>query len=532
MQSESCLQSELEERLRFETLLSDLSSKLINLPAGQVDAEIQAAQRRVCECLGFDAAALWQRAEENPGMFVLTHYHRPLGGPPVPEGMAAGEHFPWLMRQAIAGKTMAVASLDELPDEAARDREVLQHYGAKTALNIPLSTGGGPVTGVLSFNDFQWERTWPEPLVNRLQLVAQVFANALARQRAEQMLLENEARLALAADSAGAGLWSLNLTSGRFWLTDKTRQLLNLPPNEPMTYESFLALIHADDRQAIQQTVEVMLKSGQETLAEYRVKRPDGTLRWIVARGRVQRNDAGQRDRLMGLILDITARKDTEATLRNLSARLLKAQEEERARLAKELHDGVSQNLALLAVELDLIGQRSPETAAALQPRLEEFSRRTKELLDEVNRLARGLHPAKLEQLGLAAALRAFCREMESGGVLSVEFEAENVSRTMPAEIALCLYRVAQEALWNVAKHSGAKHAIVKLTGANGRIFLDIADDGKGFDPAAVSPAASLGLVGMRERIRLVQGEIRWDAGPGHGTRVSVRVPLASGGAA
>jgi PAS domain S-box-containing protein len=526
MRLEPLLRTELEERLRFETLLADLSSQFLNLPAGQVDSQIQDAQRRICECLGFDLAALWQESERAPGVFKLTHYYRPLGGPPVPEEMSAEEHFPWLTNQALAGRIVALSSVDQMPAEAARDREVLQYYGAKTTLNIPLSTGGGPVAGVLSFNDMQRERTWPELLLKRLQLVAQVFANALARKRAEQTLRENEARLKLAADSAGVGLWSLNLVSRDFWLTVKTRELLNLPPDAVLTFDSFLALIHPDDRQAIKQTVQAMLKSGQEAVVEYRVRRADGTLRWLVARGRLQFNAAGEPDRLMGVVLDATARKETEAALRNLSGRLLEAQEEERARVAKELHDGVSQNLALLAVELDLLGQRLPENIAQMKPCLEEFSTRTKALLDEVNRLARGLHPAKLEQLGLASALRAFCREMESGGVIAVQFETENVPRMLPGEVALCLYRVAQEALWNVAKHSGAKRANVELAGAEGDIRLRIADDGKGFDPARVPRATSLGLVSMRERIRLVQGEIQWNSKPGQGTRVIARVPL------
>jgi PAS domain S-box-containing protein len=528
-QLQSSVQAELEARLRFETLLADLSSKFINLPADRVDSEIQDAQRLVCACLGFDAVVLWQWTEDAREVFRLTHYYRVFAGPPVPERMNAAQNFPWFLHQALAGKVVAFSSVAQMPPEAARDREVLLHFGVKTGLNLPLSAGGGPIFGVLSFNDMQRERTWPEPLVNRLKLVAQVFANALERKRAERALQENEARLSLAADSAGAGLWSLNLATREFWLTDKTRQVLGLPPNEPVTWESFLAWIHADDRQPIQQTLEAMLKSGQETFAEYRVQRADGGLRWIVARGRVQRNGSGEPDRIMGVILDITPRKEAELELRNLSGRLMKAQEEERARLAKELHDGISQNLALLAVELDLLGQRPPEAVDHVKARMEEFSARTKGLLDEVHRLARGLHPAKLEQLGLASAMQALCREIESGAVV-MPFEAHDVPRALPPDIALCLYRVAQEALWNVVKHSGARRVIVELVGKDNAVHLSIADDGKGFDSNAAPPGTSLGLVSMRERIRLVQGEIRWDSKPGHGTRVTARVPLPKGG--
>ena len=342
-QPESSLQAELEARLRFETLLAELSTKFISVPAVQVDSEIEAAQRRVCECLGFDMAVLWQWSGEAPRLFTLTHLYRPLGGPPVPERMDAQEHFPWSLQQVLAGKVVALPSLENMPPEAARDRELFRLYGVRTTLTIPLSAGGGPPIGAVSFNDMKRERTWPEPLVKRLELVAQVFANALARKRAEEALRESEQRLGLAADSAGAGLWSLSLGSGCFWLTDKTRQLLNISADIVMSFDSFLGLVHAEDRQVIQQTVQAMLKSGREAIAEYRVRRADGTMRWLVARGRVQRNASGKPDRLMGVVLDISARKETEEKLRNLSGRLINAQEEERARLAKELHDGISQ---------------------------------------------------------------------------------------------------------------------------------------------------------------------------------------------
>src|SRR5512140_3774177 len=115
------LQTRLEERLRFETLLADLSSRFINIPADEVDSKIQEAQRQVCECLGFDVAVLWQWSDEAPGFFRLTHYHRSLAGPPVPERMNAEEHFPWFMRQAIEGKVVALSSVEDMPAEAARD---------------------------------------------------------------------------------------------------------------------------------------------------------------------------------------------------------------------------------------------------------------------------------------------------------------------------------------------------------------------------------------------------------------------------
>ena len=239
--------SDVGELLRFETLLADLSAKFINVPAEDIDRQIEEAQRRVCEAVGLDLSSLWQLQSDNPVVNTLTHLYRPLGGPPVPETMT-GDYFPWYQRRALAGEVIAVSSLDDLPEEAARDREVLSYYGIKTDLTIPLSVGGGPVFGSVSFNDTRRERRWSEELIRRLQLVAQIFANALARKATERALRESEARLSLAADAAAVGLWSLNLATDSFWFTDKNRELFKFPSGEEFTFERFLSHVHPDDR--------------------------------------------------------------------------------------------------------------------------------------------------------------------------------------------------------------------------------------------------------------------------------------------
>ncbi|MCF7818262.1 MAG: GAF domain-containing protein, partial [Kiritimatiellales bacterium] len=200
-----------QERIHFEILLADLSARFINLPADQVDAEIEDAQLRVCQCLGFDLSALWQWEPGDPGTLLLTHYYRPLGGPPVPDRMDAQQYFPWSQQQVLAGRTVAIPSTENVQEEAFNDRETWRHYGIKTTLTIPLAVGGGAPFGAVSFNDMQNERTWSAAQIKRLELVAGVFANALERKRVEQALRLSETRLSLAAASAGAGLWSLNL---------------------------------------------------------------------------------------------------------------------------------------------------------------------------------------------------------------------------------------------------------------------------------------------------------------------------------
>jgi signal transduction histidine kinase len=140
--------------------------------------------------------------------------------------------------------------------------------------------------------------------------------------------------------------------------------------------------------------------------------------------------------------------------------------------------------------------------------------------------MAHGLHPAKLDQLGLAAATTGHCRDVERAHAIAVQCECRDVPRWLPPHVARCVYRVTQEALQNVVKHSGAKRASVELTAADGEIRLSITDDGKGFDFESARAEAGLGLISMRERVQLVQGQIEWRSQPGGGTRVDVHVPL------
>jgi signal transduction histidine kinase len=219
-------------------------------------------------------------------------------------------------------------------------------------------------------------------------------------------------------------------------------------------------------------------------------------------------------------------REGSAREIRDLAGRLINAQEDERIRLARELHDDLSQSLALMSVELEMFGQQPPTAPDAIHRRMQEFSGRMKTISSDVHRLSHELHPAKLEQLGLAAAVRGLCKEMALAHLLAIHFQAEELPRTLPRAIALCLYRVTQETLHNVVKHSHATRASVELSARDNGIGLRIEDDGEGFNPAAASGKGSLGLVSMRERVRNVGGRLSVDSSAGRGTRVEVRLAL------
>ena len=185
----------LEGRLRFETLLADLSARFVNIPAAKVDTAIEDAQRQVCECLDLDISLLWQISPDRPDSMFLTHRHLPPGIPPLPEVWDCKETFPWSLERIPRGETIVLSRLTDAPVDAARDVEVTRSYGVKSVVSLPLSTGGGPTFGALNFDVTREEREWPAELVTRLKLVAEVFANALARKRDDQALRESEAQL-------------------------------------------------------------------------------------------------------------------------------------------------------------------------------------------------------------------------------------------------------------------------------------------------------------------------------------------------
>ncbi|HKB00945.1 MAG TPA: sensor histidine kinase, partial [Gemmataceae bacterium] len=219
------------------------------------------------------------------------------------------------------------------------------------------------------------------------------------------------------------------------------------------------------------------------------------------------------------------ASRASRQELKRLTGRLLEAQEVERRRVARELHDDVNQGLALLSMEMDLLAGSRPASSAEIADRVLGLSGRVKELSSSVHDLSHQLHPSKLEHMGLVAAVRGLCRELEHSHGLRVSFSHDPDPGEVPQGTALCLYRIVQEALRNVVRHSGTDRAVVELSGTADGVRLRIGDDGSGFDPCHGN--GGLGLVSMRERLNLVGGQMVIDSRPGGGTRIDVRVPLS-----
>ena len=221
-------------------------------------------------------------------------------------------------------------------------------------------------------------------------------------------------------------------------------------------------------------------------------------------------------------------RTRADEALRALTGRLIEAQEAERRRLARELHDGLNQQLAMLAVELGMLAQQVPESSAKVRDQLLNLRDRAERFSNDLRHMTHQLHPAALEHLGLVSALRGHCAEFSRHEGMRVWFHVSGQVRSTNPEVAVCLYRIAQEAIRNAAKHSQAKEAWVEIRQQRDAIRLSIVDKGVGFDLRTLKAGRGLGLVSMRERVELISGSLTIKSAPGEGTRVEVRVPAVS----
>jgi PAS domain S-box-containing protein len=247
---------------------------------------------------------------------------------------------------------------------------------------------------------------------------------------------------------------------------------------------------------------------------------------WVRWEARPWLNVDGEPGGILIFAEDITRRKQADEALSGMSQKLIESQEQERSRIGRELHDDINQRLALLTIELDRLDQSG--STNAVHDILQELKRRVIEISTDVQALSHQLHSSKLEYLGLAAAAKSFCREISEMHHVRIDFTQSGVPRDLPKDVALCLFRVLQEALQNAVKYSGTGHCEVNLCGTSADITLRVRDFGRGFSVDDAMGTKGLGLVSMRERVNLVKGEIVIKSNATVGTEIMVHVPVSA----
>jgi PAS domain S-box-containing protein len=319
-------QKQLQDRLNFETLLADVSARFISVSGDLLDRTIIIAQKQLCESLEIDYSGLWQLCGEKAHSFKLTSYYRSPDLTPdfpvPPESMDAKEHLPWELENIVKGRRVVIARIADYPGIPARDMEVYRHFGAKSVATFPLSTGGGKVLGALNFSFVLKEMDWPMEMVSRLHLAADMFAAAIARQKAEHELRESQERISLAVDSAQAGMWSEDFKTGGIWATAKAREIYGFSADEEVTSHKFQNVVHPDDRDMVNKTLSRLMQGESNLQGEFRIILPDGSTRWIRVQAKGYYSPSGQVERLTGIASDISERKQAETEMAQLRVEL------------------------------------------------------------------------------------------------------------------------------------------------------------------------------------------------------------------
>jgi PAS domain S-box-containing protein len=366
-----------------------------------------------------------------------------------------------------------------------------------------------------------------------LEAAPDAIRDATDRRRAEGLKIldavlretrESEERFSLIADAAPALIWMAG--------TDMLRSYFNKPWLEftGRSVDSELGNgwaegVHPQDLRSREDASMRAVDRREEFRIEYRLRRHDGEYRWILDTGVPRFNHGGSFAGYVGIGIDVTDRKQAEEALASVSYKLIEAQERERTRIARELHDDIGQRLAFLAIELEQL-QHSPSNLSEVRRRVGELQKQTSQIATDVQLVSHELHSSRLDYLGIAPAIRGFCQEFGEQQKVEIDFKTHDLPNPMPPDISLCLFRVLQEALHNSAKHSGARRFKVRLWGASDEIHLTVSDSGAGFVLEAARESQGLGLISMEERVKCVKGTFSIHSQPKRGTRIHACVPL------
>jgi len=358
---------------------------------------------------------------------------------------------------------------------------------------------------------------------------------------------DREARFYAVANDTPAYLWMAGSGEEDFFINQPLQEFLGT--DRQSLSASWTDYLHPDDASRVRATYLQALAEARGYTDEFRVRRFDGAYRTVSAEVVPRFSPTGQFLGYAGAMVDITGRRRAEEQLQEanaklqsellerihkereiqtLSARLMGAREDERKRLARELHDDLNQQIAAVSIAVGNLKRHILPDQAEARDQSDRIHQKLVQLADSVRRMSHELHPAILEYQGVPAALRAFCNEFGTLTRIHVFFHADGAVEDIPPATALCVFRITQEALQNVAKHSGAGAAQVELRAAEGFLWLTVSDRGAGMDTASAETRPGLGLLSIKERARLVGGSVEIRSAPGQGTTVTVKIPFAA----
>jgi PAS domain S-box-containing protein len=430
-----------------------------------------------------------------------------------------------LAGQVLSGERPENIPVVNVPTQVRVDWRQLRRW------NIPQSALP-PGTAVLYREPTFWQRDRNYIIAGVVVILAQtLLIGGLLWQRARKRksdvaLKESEGRFQRMANTTPSLIWMCDPEGKVTYLNDRHIEFTGRDPNKEYD-DVWTKYIHPDDTEAVLSAHALGLERRETFSKEYRLCRKDGVYRWMfdVAAPRV--NGDGSFAGFIGSAADITDQKLAQEALEKVSGQLIEAQEKERSRIARDLHDDICQRLAVLSMELEQANRTLNGSSEATNERLQEIQQHCSEIAGDVQALSHQLHSSKLDYLGIVAAIGGFCKEYAKQHQVSIKFTDEDVPNHLPKDVSLCLFRVAQEALHNAVKYSGVAQFAVTLKMVASKVQLEVSDNGAGFD-VEEAKGNGLGFVSMQERVHFVHGEFFVESEPGKGTRIIVKIPSIS----
>ena len=357
-------------------------------------------------------------------------------------------------------------------------------------------------------------------------LISGLLLQRARKRRAEAVLSESEERFRVMADTTPALVWMCD-TNGRItYLNGRRVEFTGRASSDAGYGDVWVTYVHPNDVERVLKIFYEALKDKQPFTMNYRLRRRDGVYRCMLDVASPRMNGDGSFGGFIGSAIDTTDQMLAQQALKKVSGQLIEAQEQERSRIARDLHDDICQRLALLSMEIEQANSASSEPSEATKTKLEKIRDHCSEIANDVQSMSHHLHSSKLDILGVVSAIRSFCAEFSQQHGVTVDFTEKNIPRDLPSDISLCLFRIAQEALQNAVKYSGTSQFTVALAAAEDEIQLVVLDAGEGFDVEEARKTRGLGLVSMQERVNLVHGTLTVESKVGIGTRILAQVPL------
>jgi PAS domain S-box-containing protein len=506
--------------------ISEFGERLAGSSPEVLDAAISEGLKSIVEVLNADRLCWYEVAEDAA---VLLHKYtgsmRQVRSSPstiVPESM------PYVAGRLGNHETVLLRDLDDLPKGGQADRQFLEELGVKSLLLIP-SRYSPRRNGVLGLASYTTKQTWAQESVGQLAVAANIIGATLERTFEQRARQESEDRFRSLFAQASIGI-ALETMEGRILEVNPAFSAMLGYSSQEMTTLNCERITHPEDEQ-IERGLFEELRQGLRTsyTVEKRFYRKDGLQMWGQVSVSLLNLHPGSPPLVLGMVSDCTAQKTAEASLnqrdqelQRLAGHLFVAQEEERRRISRELHDDIGQRVALLACELD----RNQHGAGAAGRNVAE-ARRVRAELDalatDIHKLSHELHSASLQCGGLRVALKDLCRKYANNHRLEIDLQVDKPDIKVPSELALCLFRVAQEALANALKHARTEKIVVRLTQESEKVRLLVRDFGVGFDTTRQS--SGIGLTSMRERLRLCGGVLLVKSAEGEGTEIAAELP-------